>query len=148
MVAIGSAGVLQPAVLLQMTMMKTAGSRNQGFTLIEMMIVVSIIGIILTMATPSYHRYIIRAKETSLRRTLFIFRDVIDQFFADQGKYPDSLEHLVENKYIRAVPIDPFTKSATTWIIIGPEGDVEGAVYDVHSGSYKVSLSGVPYNEW
>ncbi|MBW1746058.1 MAG: hypothetical protein JRJ25_07015 [Deltaproteobacteria bacterium] len=76
-------------------------------------------------------------------------RDVIDQFYADYGKYPDDLEALAEEKYIRAVPIDPFTKSASTWIIIPPEGDEEeGGVYDVHSGSDYVSLNGTPYNEW
>ena len=124
--------------------------KNQrGFTLIEMLIVISLIGILATIATPNFQRYIIRAKEASLQRTLFILRDMIDQFYADHGRYPDSLEDLAEERYIRSVPKDPFTNSASTWVIIPPEGSSEeGGVYDVHSGSYLVSLQGVPYNEW
>jgi len=122
---------------------------KRGFTLIEMLIVISLIGILASIATPNFQRYIIRAKEASLQRTLFVLRDVIDQYYGDQGRYPDSLEDLAEGKYIRSVPKDPFTNSTSTWVIIPPEGSAEeGGVYDVHSGSYLVSLQGVPYNEW
>ena len=119
-----------------------------GFTLIEMMIVVAIISILATMAMPGFQRQLIRAKETSLRRSLFIMRDTIDQHFADHGRYPDVLQDLVDQKYIRQLPMDPFTGRADSWITIPPEGFAEGNVYDVHSGSNKVSLDGVPYNEW
>jgi len=123
-------------------------NNQKGFTLIELMIVVSMIAILATMAMPNFQKSIVRAKETRLKRDLFIMRDMIDQFYADHGKYPDNLEALVEEKYIRAVPKDPFTLSSSTWIEIPPEGeDIEGGVFDVHSGSDFVSLDGIPYNE-
>ena len=121
---------------------------QKGFTLIELMIVITIIGILSTIAQPNFARYRIKAKETSLYQMLFVLRDVVDQYYADKGKYPESLNLLAENKYIRTVPKDPFTKSSETWIIISPDGEAEGDVYDVHSGSNKVGLNGIPYNEW
>ncbi|MEZ4524767.1 MAG: prepilin-type N-terminal cleavage/methylation domain-containing protein [Desulfobacterales bacterium] len=118
----------------------------RGFTLLELMIAVSIVGILATIAQPALKQYVIRAREASLRNTLFVFRDVIDQYYGDHGKYPENLEVLVEKEYIRAIPADPFTRSAGTWILIpSPEG---AGVYDVHSGSDLVSLDGTPYNEW
>jgi len=121
---------------------------KKGYTLIELMIVISIIAILSTLAQPNYIQYRLKAQETSLRRTLFVLRDVIDQYYADHGKYPETLETLEEKKYIRAIPKDPFTKSASTWIVIPADEEEEGGVYDVHSGGYKVGLNGVPYNEW
>ncbi|MBN1848462.1 MAG: type II secretion system protein [Deltaproteobacteria bacterium] len=121
---------------------------SHGYTLIELMVVLSIIGILATMAQPNFQKTIIRAKEASLRQSLFVLRDVIDQYYADHGRYPDMLEDLVEQRYIRAIPEDPFTHSTTTWIITPPEGGVMGGVYDVHSGSDLIGLNNVPYNEW
>jgi len=121
---------------------------RQGYTLIEMMIVISIISILATMAMPSFQKSLVRAKETNLRRTLFIMRDTIDQYFADHGRYPDSLQELETEKYVRQIPMDPLTGRTDTWITIPPEGFAEGTVYDVHSGSNKVGLDGTPYNEW
>ncbi len=121
---------------------------SKGFTLMEMLTVIAIMGILASIATPSFHKSRIRAREASLQRTLFILRDVIDQHYADHGHYPDSLEALSDAKYIRAVPIDPFTQSTGTWILIPPEGEEIIGIFDIHSGSDRVSLSGVPYNEW
>lgn len=123
---------------------------ERGFTLIEMMIVLAIIGILLTIAQPQFHQYTVRAKEAVLKENLFTLRDVIDQYRADKGKYPDTLQELVDNRYIRKVPVDPFTKSSETWVIVPPEkGEKgEGGIFDVHSGSDLIALDGTPYNEW
>jgi general secretion pathway protein G len=124
-----------------------------GFTLIELMIVMAIVAILASIAVPHYQRNVIRARESVLSENLYQMRKAIDGFYADQRKYPDSLEELVEKRYLRAIPKDPFTKSAETWYTIAPEvldpaiGD-PGAIYDVHSGSDLVGLNGVPYREW
>lgn len=120
---------------------------NKGFTIIEIMIVLAIIGILLTIAQPSFQQYTIRAKEAVLKENLFTLRDVIDQHYGDKGRYPDALDDLVTNGYIRKIPEDPFTKSSDTWVTVPPDTG-EGGIYDVHSGSDLIALDGTPYNEW
>ena len=122
--------------------------RPGGFTLIELMIVLSIMAILVTIAMPNYHTYIIRAKETVLKKDLSVLREVLDQFKADTGKYPEGLQELVEKRYIRSVPKDPMTNSEETWILIPAPDEEETGVFDIHSGSDLVSLDGTPYNEW
>jgi general secretion pathway protein G len=125
---------------------KVHGWNTQGFTLIELMIVVSIIGILATIAAPSYQSSVIKARETVLRQDLFTLRELLDHHRADKGKYPPSLDGLVTAGYLRALPKDPFTNSPSSWQqIIEP---TEGGIFDVYSGSDLVGTNGTPYNQW
>lgn len=129
-------------------------SRRQcGYTLIELMIVLTIIGILASIAIPSYQRSLIKAREAVLMEDLYQMRRAIDSYFADHVRYPDSLDELVERKYLRGIPRDPFTQSSETWEVLEPsptlDGEIaEGGVEDVHSGSDLVGLNGIPYREW
>jgi len=123
---------------------------SRGFTLIEILIVITIIGILITLAQPSFNRAVTAAKEATLKENLFIFRDVIDQFSADNAKYPASLNDLVEKGYIRQVPKDPVTGSADTWVFV-PATDEQGqaaGIYDVRSGSDRTARDGSRYADW
>jgi general secretion pathway protein G len=118
----------------------------QGFTLLELMLVITIVAVLATLAEPIWQQATIKAKEAALKQTLFTVRDVIDQYRADHGKYPPALEDLAKDKYLRKIPEDPFTRSPTTWQEITDEA--EGGIVDIHSGSPLVGLRGTPYNEW
>ncbi|MBX3303607.1 MAG: prepilin-type N-terminal cleavage/methylation domain-containing protein [Nitrospira sp.] len=119
---------------------------EKGFTLVELMIVVSIVGILATIAAPSYQSSLIRAKETVLRQDLFTLRELLDHHRADQGKYPPSLDDLVSAGYLRAIPKDPFTNLSSSWQEITEP--TEGGIFDVYSGSDLVGTNGTPYNKW
>jgi general secretion pathway protein G len=119
---------------------------ERGFTLVELMIVVSIVGILATIAAPSYQSSLIRAKETVLRQDLFALRELLDHHRADQGKYPPSLDGLVSAGYLRAIPNDPFMNSSRSWQEMTEP--TEGGIFDVYSGSDLVGTNGIPYNKW
>ena len=125
---------------------------QKGYTLLELMVVVAIVGILVSLAVPNFQQSAMKAKETALKQNLFTMRTVLDQYYADRGDYPDTLESLVEGKYLRAIPVDPFTKSSTTWTEIyedQEEGDDSPAgVYDIKSGSDGVAGDGTPYKDW
>jgi general secretion pathway protein G len=124
-----------------------------GFTLIELMIVMSLIVILASIGLTVYTNSVIRAKESVLKEDLFRMRDAIDQYYADKGKYPVTLDSLVSEKYLRSIPVDPFTNSADTWRSIQSEPDptnptAEPGVYDVRSGSDQKAIDGTNYADW
>ena len=126
--------------------------RQGGFTLLELMIVLAIMGILLTIAQPSLKYTIVRAREAVLKEDLFQMREAIDQYYADNSKYPPSLRDLINTQeksksYLRDIPLDPIT-GAADWIVVAPEGTEEGTVFDVHSASPLVAQDGTPYNTW
>jgi general secretion pathway protein G len=109
--------------------------RRRGFTLIELLVVMSIIALLLTLAVPRYFGSIDKSKEAVLRENLNQMRDAISRYYADKGKYPESLDSLAAEKYIRSVPFDPVTESDKTWVIVQPDDPQKGGVYDVKSGA-------------
>jgi len=125
---------------------RSIGTGERGFTLLELMSIVTIVGILVTLAVPSYQQSVVKAREAVLMRDLFTIRDLLDQHRADKGKYPNSLDDLVKVGYLRAMPMDPFTRSISTWQEIYET--TEGGVFDIHSGSDVVGTNGVPYNQW
>ena len=120
-----------------------------GFTLIELMVVLTVLALLLTLAVPRYFNHLERAKEATLKQDLSVMRDAIDKFHGDKGRYPDQLDELVSARYIRNIPVDPITESATTWRVIPPtDTEAKGAVYDIKSGADGKSADGSPYGEW
>ncbi len=127
--------------------------RRRGFTLLELMVVMALIVVIAGIAMAGYRNSVTLAQEAVLREDLFRMRDAIDQYYADKSKYPSTLESLVSDGYLRAIPEDPFTKSSTTWQEVPAEPDAnnvsaEPGVYDVKSGSDRTSMAGTAYSEW
>jgi general secretion pathway protein G len=122
--------------------------RAAGFTLIELLVVMTIIGVLLTIAVPRYFRTVERSKETVLRHDLSVVRESIDKYYADSGQYPDALLALVDKHYIRSVPVDPFTKSAESWLMIASEDPDHPGVRDIHSGSPDSGSDGSPFVSW
>jgi len=116
--------------------------------LIELLVVMAIIALLLTLAIPRYFGSLERSKEAVLREDLFQLRDAIGKYYGDKGKYPESLDALASEKYLRKVPVDPITESTVTWVIVAPEDPQKGGVYDVRSGAQGKASDGTVYAEW
>lgn len=126
---------------------------QSGFTLIELLVVIALISILASMAVVQYRNSIQRTQEAALKTNLFRMRDAIDQYYADKGKYPSSLDALVSEQYLRRIPEDPFTKSADTWQTVPAEPDpgnpsAEPGIYDIKSGAPGQALDGTTFADW
>jgi general secretion pathway protein G len=122
--------------------------RRSGFTLIELLVVLAIIALLLTIAVPRYYGSLDKSKEAVLKENLYQLRDAIGKYHADKGKYPESLDSMVADKYLRKVPLDPITDSATTWITVPPTDPQKGGVYDVKSGAPGKAIDGSEFSTW
>ncbi|HYE71057.1 MAG TPA: prepilin-type N-terminal cleavage/methylation domain-containing protein [Aquabacterium sp.] len=123
-------------------------SPRRGFTLIELLVVLAAVALLLGVAAPRYVEHVDRAREAALRSNLAALRDAIDRFQADRGSYPNKLQDLVEGRYLRAVPIDPFTERADSWAVISPAGRSSAQVADVRSTASGTGRDGKRYAEW
>ncbi len=126
---------------------------QDGFTLIELLVVMMLIVVLASIVLVQYGNAVTRSKEAVLRQDLFRLREALDEYYADKNRYPPSLGALADEKYIRAVPVDPFTNSSTTWQEITADPDprnpgAEIGIGDVRSGSELTALDGTPYAEW
>lgn len=126
---------------------------QKGFTLFELLMVMMIMSILASIAVPSYKRSQVKARESVLAEDLYQMRRSIDAYFADRGRYPDSLDQLVQNKYLRDIPRDPFTLKNDSWSCLPPEPTengqlAEGGCFDVRSGSDLIGLGDIPYRDW
>lgn len=123
-------------------------ARRQGFTLIELLVVLAIVASLLTLAVPRYFASLDRAGETTLRQDLAVMREAIDRYYGDTGRYPDSLQALVEQRYLRAVPVDPVGGATAEWVTVPPPPGLPGRVGDVASAAQGSGRNGVPYAQW
>lgn len=132
---------------------QSAPASAAGFTLIEVLVVVSLVVLLASVGMNQYRNSLQYGREAVLKEDLFRMRDAIDQYHVDKGKYPQGLEDLVTDGYLRQIPVDPITRSADTWQTVNAEPDAqnpsaEPGVYDVKSGSDATALDGTPYADW
>jgi general secretion pathway protein G len=123
-------------------------SGGLGFTLIELLVVMAIIATLLTIAVPRYWGSLDKSKEAVLKENLYQMRDAISKYHADKGRYPETLESLAADKYLRKLPLDPITESATTWVAVPPDDPLKGGVFDVKSGAQGKATDGTEFAAW
>lgn len=121
--------------------------RARAFTLIELLVVMVIIASLLSIAVPRYFKSIDHSKEVVLAQDLAVMRQAIDYYYDDQGKYPETLEELVEARYLRALPVDPFTKASDSWTVILNDDPESGGIWNVHSGADGTTTAGVAFGD-
>lgn len=122
--------------------------KARGFTLIELLVVMTIIALLLALALPRYFNHLNSSREIILRQDLAVMRDAVDKYHGDTGRYPESIEALVNARYLRALPVDPFTERTDTWQIVAPSDAEAGAVYDIRSGATGKARDGSSYVDW
>jgi general secretion pathway protein G len=122
--------------------------QRRGFTLIELLVVLAILGMLLTLALPRYFASVEKSKEAVLKENLHQMREAISRYHADRGRYPETLESLVADKYLRRVPLDPVTESPTTWVLVPPQDVQQTGVFDVRSGAQGNGIDGTEYAQW
>ncbi|CAD5369832.1 Prepilin-type N-terminal cleavage/methylation domain-containing protein [Rubrivivax sp. A210] len=122
--------------------------KHRGFTLIELLVVMAIIGTLMALVVPRYYDSVKRAEEAALKQNLSLTRDAIDKFYADNGRYPSSLDDLVTKRYLRSLPMDPVTGANDSWTLVPPPDPEQGKVYDLKSGATAMSREGTPFNTW
>jgi general secretion pathway protein G len=132
--------------------MATRCLRPRGFTLIELLVVMAALGLLLAVVAPQYVRHVDRARETALRQNLASLREAIDKFHADRARYPQRLDELVTEHYLRSLPVDPVTDRSDTWLLVAPNGQVGAApgtaIFDVRSGAPGRGRDGSAYASW
>ena len=121
---------------------------QRAFTLIELLVVLAVTATLLSLVAPQYMGSIDAAKEQVLRENLASLRATLDKFHADTGRYPESLDELVTARYLRSVPLDPFTNSSATWVLIAPPERTKGLVFDVRSAAPGPARNGSAYRDW
>lgn len=121
---------------------------HSGFTLIELLVVMVIIATLLSIVAPRYFASVDRAKEAALRTNLATMRDAIDKYVSDKGRYPDSVDQLVAQKYLRALPVDTITDRNDTWVVVPYPDKSKPGMFDVRSGAAGIGLDGKAYSTW
>lgn len=120
----------------------------RGFTLIELLVVLAVVGTLLALVAPQYFGSVDHAKEVVLKENLATLRTTIDKFHADSGRYPETLQELVDRRYLRQVPEDPVAQTSEAWVIVSPPKGEKGAVFDIRSASAGVGRNGKAFAEW